>query len=91
LRIALLLRIRGNERHVRLVVRRAASRTETIKIVLDVPVAKEADLVPTLAWAKVPIGDIHIFHAERTTCMDRDKTTRDQGKSQLSLVLNTED
>ena len=66
-----LLRIRRDERDVRLVVRRPARRAQPVQVLLDVPVAKQADLVPTLARPKVALGDVEVLHAKRATCAPR--------------------
>ena len=63
-----LLWIRGHERDIRLIVRGAASWTKPVEIVLDVPVAEEADLVAALAREKVLVGHIQVLHAQRTAC-----------------------
>ena len=62
------MRIRRHERDVGLVVRSAARRAKAVQVILDVSVAKEADLVPALTRPKIAVRDIHVLHTQRTAC-----------------------
>ena len=60
----ILLRVGRHERHIRVVVWRATRRTEAIEVLLDVPIAEEADLVAALARPEVLVRHVHVLHAE---------------------------
>ena len=40
-------------------------RACSVVVVLDLVVAKQADLISTFAWPEIAVCYIHVFHAER--------------------------